>query len=367
MSHAVGSLDQTALKIVGRACQRHRIGFFYRVDSFMSSNLNPFIDPLAALSWFERRQPNSRLPEQTWLLDEVAQRLAEHLQVIRLEPASWLHWRPKRSGSKGQALLRERYPNSKVWVCSRVEEKSDPSSLNNDLGLDKGEAAQGLFGRSKRMIQSWWSGVPSDSARLPAFGAECTEVLSGGEWQTDLIWSNLTLHHESDPSVVFKTWLKHLKPGGVVLFSCLGPDTLQEVRHLYQQKKWPPAMHPMTDLHDWGDMLVQCGFSEPVMDMERLTLQYREVDTLLAELRTLGRNLHPERTPHVRTRSWLRELNEGMKSLAPSPEQSIPITFEVIYGHAFKPSVVAPSLGVQAQTQISLDEMRAQLLARKKL
>jgi len=333
----------------------------------MSSNLNPFIDPLAAVSWFERGQPNPRLPEQTWLLDEVAKRLSEHLQVIRLEPASWLHWRPKRSGSKGQALLRARYSNSKVLVSSGMGDQSDPSSLKNDLGLGKGEAAHGLLKRTQRMMLSWWSGVPSDPAGLSAVGAESTEVLSGGEWQTDLIWSNLTLHHESDPSAVFKTWLKHLKPGGVVLFSCLGPDTLMEVRHLYHQKKWPPAMHPMTDLHDWGDMLVQCGFSEPVMDMERLTLQYREVDTLLAELRTLGRNLHPERTPHVRTRSWLHEFKEGMKSLAHSPDQSIPITFEVIYGHAFKPSVVAPSLWVQAQTQISLDEMRAQLLSRKKM
>jgi len=333
----------------------------------MSSHLNPFIDPLAARSWFERGQPNARLPEQTWLLDEVAKRLAEHLQVIRLEPASWLHWRPKRSGSKGQALLGARYPTSNVLVCSGMDEKSDPSSLKIDLGLDKGEAAQGLLRRSKRMIQSWWSGVPRDSAGLPALGTGGTEVLLGGEWQADLIWSNLTLHHESDPSEVFKTWLKHLKPGGVVLFSCLGPDTLQEIRQLYRQKKWPPPMHPMTDLHDWGDMLVQCGFSEPVMDMERLTLQYREIDTLLAELRTLGRNLHPERSPHVRTRSWLHELKEGMKSLAPSPDQGIPMTFEVIYGHAFKPGAVAPSLGVQAQTQISLDDMRAQLLARKKV
>jgi len=113
--------------------------------------------------------------------------------------------------------------------------------------------------------------------------------------------------------------------------------------------------------------LVQCGFSEPVMDMEHLTLHYREVDTSIAELRSLGANSHPERLPHVRTRSWLSELKEALRMAAsPGANLGIPLTFEVIYGHAFKPSPMTPHLAVQPQTEISLDTMRAQLLARKK-
>ena len=46
-------------------------------------------------------------------------------------------------------------------------------------------------------------------------------------------------------------------------------------------------------MHDWGDMLVHAGFAEPVMDMERIVLTWATPEAALAELRTLGRNLHP--------------------------------------------------------------------------
>jgi malonyl-CoA O-methyltransferase len=58
------------------------------------------------------------------------------------------------------------------------------------------------------------------------------------------------------------------------MFSCLGPDTLRELRALYAALGWPPPAHEFTDMHDWGDMLVASGFAEPVMDMERITLSF---------------------------------------------------------------------------------------------
>jgi malonyl-CoA O-methyltransferase len=59
------------------------------------------------------------------------------------------------------------------------------------------------------------------------------------------------------------------------MFSCFGPDTLRELReHLPVALGWPAPAHEFTDMHDWGDMLAQAGFAEPVMDMERITLTF---------------------------------------------------------------------------------------------
>ena len=148
------------------------------------------------------------------------------------------------------------------------------------------------------------------------------------------------------------------------MFSCLGPDTLRELAEVYQANGWSPASHAFTDMHDWGDMLVQAGFAEPVMDMERITLTYETPERLLAELRELGRNLHPGRFAGLRGRGWLRRLHQALQGLA-RPDQAgrLCLTFEVIYGHALKP---APRARLQSRTEIGLADMR-QMLGRKPL
>ena len=120
----------------------------------MSSNPNPMIDPKAARAWLEGHKGvrgawgdwgdwgdwstsdasgSSRVSrafralqagDENWLRDEVAQRLSEHLQVIRLRPESWLHWRPQRSGAKGEALLRARYPQAQGLAWTGVDRPS---------------------------------------------------------------------------------------------------------------------------------------------------------------------------------------------------------------------------------------------------
>src|SRR5437667_54375 len=83
------------------------------------------------------------------------------------------------------------------------------------------------------------------------------------------------------PQALLAGWHQALKVGGFLMFSCLGPDTARELREVYAQLGWPPAGHELTDMHDWGDMLVQTGFAEPVMDMERITLTYETPARLL--------------------------------------------------------------------------------------
>ncbi len=172
-----------------------------------------------------------------------------------------------------------------------------------------------------------------------------------------MVWANMALHMAADPGALLERWRKMLAADGFLMFSCLGPDTLLQLRSVYEALGWPEPAHAFTDMHDWGDMMLAAGYAEPVMDMERITLTYASPQRLLAELRELGRNLHPHRFPGLRARVWKDRLLQALSGLSDgySSDGSIALTFEIIYGHALKPQ---PRLPVQAETQFSLDDMR---------
>ena len=113
-------------------------------------------------------------------------------------------------------------------------------------------------------------------------------------------------------------------------------------------------------MHDWGDMLIQAGFAEPVMDMERITLTYDSPEKMLQDLRSLGRNLHPQRFQALRGRQWRETLLDAMRKHLALPDGSgrLALTFEIIYGHALKP---VPRVPVATQTAVSLADMRSLL------
>ena len=177
-----------------------------------------------------------------------------------------------------------------------------------------------------------------------------------------MLWSNMALHMAADPQALITQWHRALAVDGYLMFSCLGPDTLRELHALYAELGWPAAGHAMTDMHDWGDMLVHAGFAEPVMDMERITLTFATPERLLQELRGLGRNLHPQRFPALRGRHWRQRLEEALAQRLADPrhEGQLALTFEVVYGHAFKP---APRVRVEGSSAVSLQDMRAMLHA----
>ncbi len=175
----------------------------------------------------------------------------------------------------------------------------------------------------------------------------------------DLIVSNLSLHHEVEPERTFEHWAQALRPEGVVLFSALGPDTLKELHELYQSLNWGPPAHPLIDMHDLGDMLVHSGFSDPVVDMERLELTYKDANTFLQDLRILGRNLSPNRFGALRGRKFLSDLLSALESRKiEALGGRFSMTFEVIYGHAFKALAKEPT---SSEVRLDLESVRAQL------
>ncbi len=293
----------------------------------MAADRPPTIDPVAAARWQQLAMPAS-----PWLHEEVGRRMAERLQWIRLQPEAWAHWSPVAGGLQAHGLVAQRYPNSPSFV---VEVPGD----KQELAINS-------------IVKPWWN-----PGRWAGPGAQFQPPPAAS---VQMVWANMALHMAPDPQALIAAWHQALAVDGFLMFSCLGPDTLGELRRIYQQQGWPAPSHEFTDMHDWGDMLVAAGFAEPVMDMERITLSFASPQRLLQELRTLGRNLHQARFAGLRGRQWQQQLHVQMANLLSDGADGgqLKLTFEVIYGHAIKP---VPRVKVQAQTTLSLDEMRSVL------
>lgn len=275
-----------------------------------------------------------------WLHEEIARRMDERLGMIRMQPASILDWWSARGG--GADLLRQRYPKAAVH---RVE---PPSRA--------GVAASSPWWRR------WAPGAKAapvrwDDAAHWAWpeGPLAVDPVAATPWPpAQLLWANMMLHWADHPAPVLADWFDRLDEGGMLMFSCFGPDTARELAHVFGAKAWGPVGAAFMDMHDIGDALVSAGFRDPVMDMERLTLTWADPLAALAELRSWGGNVAPQRGAGLRTPAWRRELIEAWHQSSPAGE-GVSLTIEVVYGHALRGPARVP---VTATAAISLDTMR---------
>ncbi|MES2148183.1 MAG: methyltransferase domain-containing protein [Pseudomonadota bacterium] len=160
----------------------------------------------------------------------------------------------------------------------------------------------------------------------------------------DLVWSNLALHWHPQPDRVFAEWRRVLRTEGLLMFSNFGPDTFKELRSAFAGADDAPHALPFVDMHDFGDQLVAAGFATPVMDMELLTVTYDTPLALLADVRALGGNPLATRNRGLLGRAaWQRMLAalEGQRR----PDGKLGLSFEVIYGHAFRPAARLTAAG----------------------
>ncbi|MGV8804007.1 MAG: methyltransferase domain-containing protein [Polaromonas sp.] len=290
-----------------------------------STSRPPTLDPHAVSRW-QRTAPLA----SPWLHEEVASRMQDRLQWIKLKPQAWAHWGALRGGMQAHAQLAKNYPDSSCFIAEAHVERAQVAS--------------------KIIAKPWWS--PSQWRAAPM------RVEMPPPASVDMLWANMALHESADPQALLAQWHQALKVDGFLMFSCLGPDTARELRAVYARLGWPPAGHELTDMHDWGDMLVQTGFAEPVMDMERITLTYETPARLLQELAELGRNFHPARFAGLRGRQWKAQLEQALATELAGADGRLSLTFEVIYGHALK---AAPKIKVSALSAVSIDDMRRML------
>lgn len=255
--------------------------------------------------------------------DLVVEGLFERLALLKSDPARVLDLGA--GDTRHRALLQQRFARATVFSAD----------LSAQL-LKRGKG--GGFWRRKPPV------VCLDANQLP-FADE----------SFDLVVSNLMLPWIHPPDQFAAELNRVLSAQGVFFVSTAGPDTLKELRAAWSQIDSYPHVNALLDMHDLGDVLMRSGIADPVMDVERLQVNYSSVDRLLDELVALGAlNVLSGRRRGLMGRDVRRRLDEHY----PRNEQGgVTATLEVIYAHGWK-GRARPALNGDHEVKISLDTLK---------
>jgi malonyl-CoA O-methyltransferase len=218
---------------------------------------------------------------------EVCGRMLERLDYIRLHPEKVLD--AGCGTGWGTRQLAQRYPAAQV------------------IGLD---IAPGML-EVARDQSGWWRKLFSGNQQ--SLLCADIEILPLAAGSVEMTWSNLTLQWCNDLPATFRELHRVLKTEGLLMFSTFGPDTLKELRAAFHNVDGYNHVNRFADMHDLGDMLMHGGFAEPVMGL-------------------MGKA------------AW-RHVTENYERLR--RDGKLPATFEIVYGHAWKPKPRVTTDGAQ--------------------
>ena len=272
------------------------------------------LSPAHVARQFARR---GDLSDARFLYDEIARRMVDRLRIIRLQPQAMLD--AGCGAGDGLPLLRERYPDAAY------------------TGLD---ICAPLLAQAEQRFRAtgpaaWLRRVAGKAPAAPVFMTGDLASTGLPAESLDLVWSNLALHWHPEPHAALAEWRRVLRVGGLAMFSCLGPGTLRELRQAIDDAGLQTATPAFVDMHDFGDLLVEKGYADPVMDQETLTLTYRSPQRLLADVRALGGNPSLGRHAGLVGRGWIARLCEALEAQR-NAEGLITLSIEVAYGHAWR-------------------------------
>ena len=253
-----------------------------------------------------------------FLQREVGTRMLERLDYILTEPKVIVDL----GAGTGEhtAALAKRYPRARTY------------------GLDLAEPML----KKMRKRASWRRPIRPVCADI--------QSLPFADNSIDLIFSSLAMQWCESLDETFKEFRRVLRPGGFVLFSTFGPDTLTELRQSWADVDECEHVHNFIDMHIVGDAMLQAGLAEPVMDIENLTLTYKNVFDLMRELKGIGaHNVAHARQRGLTGRKRLQAFEQAYEKFR--SDGVVPASYEVVYGHAWAP--------VQEQTtSVSIESLR---------
>ena len=241
------------------------------------------------------------------LQHEIGQRMIERLELIRIQPQLIIDI----GCGTGHTTLKlsQRYPQSQLITLD----------LSQQMLL------------KTRQQQSFWQRWKKPFACING-DAETLPLASNS---VDLIFSNLAIQWCCDLDSAFKEFHRILKPGGLLLFSTFGPDTLKELRHCWQGIDHYNHVNAFIDMHDIGDALLRVGMSDPVMDMDMMTLTYQNAKKLMQELKAIGaHNVSAGRSRGLTGKTQLKQFYAAYEQFR-NQDGRLPASYEIIYGHAW--------------------------------
>lgn len=240
---------------------------------------------------------------------EVAQRLLGRMDIVRLNPKTIVD---VGCGTGDTTLkLARNYKQSQVIGVDFAEYMLD-------------QARSKLSWRDKML------------RRQPQFICGDAETLPLADHSVDFVFSSLTVQWCNDLDNAFSEFRRILKPGGLLMFSSLGPDTLKELRESWQSVDAAQHVHSFIDMHHVGDALLRAQLADPVMDMEYFTLTFKNGYQLMRELKLLGaHNAATERSNKLTGKSHLQQMLQAYEKYR--NDGKLPATYEVVYGHAWCP------------------------------
>lgn len=242
---------------------------------------------------------------------EVCTRMLERLGYIKLQPlriidvGSGTGW--------GTRQLGERYPKAEITAL--------------DIAIGMLHAARGTSG--------WWQKL--FSGKRESFLCADVEQLPLASNSVNMVWSNLALQWCNDLPATFVELQRVLKTDGLLIFSSFGVDTLKELRAAFSEVDEYNHLSRFADLHDIGDMLVEAGFADPVMEMEKIILTYDDLRAVMQDLKSIGaHNATTGRSRGMMGKTAWQRITENYERFR--RDGKLPATFEIVYGHAWKPA-----------------------------
>lgn len=248
--------------------------------------------------------------QYAWLQQEIGQRLSEKLAILKAPPRQIL--------DIGQGT---------GWLCRQLSHQDKIRLYGIDIAY-----AMCHFAKQQFKPSSWLS---LKKKPLPQFIQANALQLPFLNEKFDLLISNCVFQWCDDLARVFRECHRVLTLQGSLFFSSFGPDSLQELKQCAQKISSTPHVHDFRDMHDIGDILLSTYFTDPIVDMEKITAFYPTLHSLLIDLKKIGAtNQHPQRNKGLTASNWFKKLEAEYEKFR-TPE-GLPVTWEVVYGHATK-------------------------------
>jgi malonyl-CoA O-methyltransferase len=185
-------------------------------------------------------------------------------------------------------------------------------------------------------------------------------ALPFGDASFDVVFSNLMLQWLAPPDAALAEMRRVLKPGGLLLVSSFGPETLRELRTAWEAGDAGVHVNDFVDVHDLGSALARAGFAEPVLDVDRCVHYYADARSLMRELKALGaHNVDARRARGLTGRHAFARMLAAYEALREA--RGLPATWQLVYATAWAAPDRAHRPGGASEALIPLEALRARL------